>query len=199
VIDRLPRRVGGVRGGSSSIVYGLGPAGVRLLVRSGHQVHRLGTPGDRYVAHTLAIAELVVRLHETGQAGELDLLALETEPECWRTYPRGFGARAVLKPDLFLRIGIGAYEDRWFVEVDLATEATATIQAKAARYLEHFRSGLEQRHSGVYPRVIWTVPDPRRCEQIEVALSRLPEAARRLFVVWPFEEVVGRLSAEAHI
>jgi hypothetical protein len=31
LIQRLPRRVGGVRGGSASIVYGLGPAGRRLL------------------------------------------------------------------------------------------------------------------------------------------------------------------------
>ena len=90
----------------------------------------------------------------------------------------------VLKPDLFLRIGVGAYEDRWFVEVDLATESAPTIAAKAERYLEHYRGGGEQRRHGVYPRVIWTVPNPRAASRSRQALARLPEgspaAVRRL-------------------
>lgn len=197
VIDRLTQRIGGVRGGSSSIIYGIGPAGRRLLVRSGAVAGRLGTPGDRYVAHTLAATELVVRLHEASLAGELDLIERQTEPDCWRPYLGVMGARLMLKPDLFVRIGVGALEDRWFVEVDMATESTTTIAAKAKRYLEHFRSGSEQARHGVYPRVIWTVPDRRRGLLIEEALGMLPGAARQLFVIWPYDEVIGRLAAEA--
>ena len=197
VLDRLRQRIGGVRAGSASIVYGLGPAGRRILARSGGISPRLGTPGDRYVAHTLSTTELAVRLHEATLRGELDLIELQTESACWRRFPGRFGASVVLKPDLSLRIGVGAFEDRWFVEVDRATESTTTIQAKAERYLEHYRSGSEQRTSGVYPRVLWTVPDSKRGEQIRSALARLPEAARRLFVVWVFEEVIGRLVVEA--
>jgi len=197
VIDRLPRRVGGVRGGSAGMVYGIGPTGRRLLARDGHPAGRLGQPGDRYVAHTLAITELVVRLHEGALAGELDLIEHQTEPRCWRRYLGVMGARLLLKPDLFVRIGVGAYEDRWFLEIDLATESSTTIAAKAQRYLEHFRSGSEQRSAGVYPRVIWAVPDRRRAEQIADALGSLPAAAERLFVIWPYTEVIGRLAAEA--
>jgi hypothetical protein len=197
LIQRLPRRVGGVRGGSASIVYGLGPAGRRLLNQGGQSFSRLGAPGDRYVAHTLAITELVVGLHEADHAGRLDLVELATEPGGWRPYAGASGARHILKPDLFLRIGVGAYEDRWFVEVDLATEAGPTITAKAGRYLDHFRAGSEQRRSGIYPRVIWSVPDQRRAGQIHQALDRLPTSANRLFVVWPHNEVIGRISAEA--
>src|SRR3712207_3338527 len=50
VLDRLARRMGGVRGGSSSIVYGLGPAGRRLLKRRGLETRRLSLPGERYIA-----------------------------------------------------------------------------------------------------------------------------------------------------
>jgi len=196
VIERLPRRVGGVRAGSSSIVYGVGPTGRRLLAEGGTGPRRLGTPGDRHISHTLAITDLVVRLHEVSLAGNLDLITLQTEPGCWRPYVGVMGARLVLKPDLFVRIGVGAFEDRWFVEVDMATESSATVHTKAGRYLEHFRGGSEQQSHGVYPRVLWTVPDRRRAEQIGEALDSLPQAAGRLFAVWPYDEVIGRLSAE---
>lgn len=197
IVDRLPRRVGGVRGGSTSLVFGLGPAGRRLLARLGYETKRLGTPGDRHVRHTLAITELVVRLHEATLAGELDVIELQPEPACWRGFLGLMGARMMLKPDLFLRIGSGAFEDRWFVEVDLATEARGTIVAKVQRYLAHFRSGAEQREHDVYPRVLWTVPNRQRGEQIIDALGSLPEAAQRLFAVWPYDEVIGRLAAES--
>lgn len=197
IIDRLPRRVGGVRGGSTSLVFGLGPAGRRLLARLGYETKRLGTPGDRHIAHTLACTELVVQLHEAMLAGDLDLIELQSEPACWRAFLGAMGGRHVLKPDLFARIGAGAFEDRWFIEVDLATEARGTLVTKAQRYLTHFRSGSEQRHHDVYPRVLWTVPNQRRAEQITDALAALPDAARRLFVVWSYDEVVGRLGAES--
>lgn len=197
VIDRLPRRMGGVRGGSASIIYGLGVTGRRLLARGGFEPRRMGTPGDRHIAHTLAITEMVVRLHEASLAGELDLIELQTEPRCWRGFLGLMGARLMLKPDLFVRVGCGALEDRWFIEVDLATEARATLVTKAKRYLAHYRSGDEQGRHGVYPRVIWTVPDLRRAEQVADALGSLSPAARRLFSVWPYDEVVGRLAAEA--
>jgi len=197
VVDRLPRRVGGVRGGSASLVFALGPTGRRLLARTGFEPKRLGTPGDRHVAHTLAITELVVGLHEAMLAGDLDLIEAQTEPACWRGFLGPFGARLIVKPDLFVRIGSGAFEDRWFIEVDLATEASATLVGKAKRYLAHYRSGDEQGRHGVYPRVIWTVPDRRRAEQVEAVIGHLPSAARRLFIIWPYDEVVGRLAVEA--
>jgi Replication-relaxation len=197
LIDRLGHRVGGVRGGSASIIYGLGPVGRRVLARTGFTGKRLGTPGDRHVAHTLAITELGVGLHEAGLRGELDLIEIQTEPHCWRSFLGLMGAPQTLKPDLFVRIGVGAYEDRWFIEMDLATEAGGTLRGKVRQYLSHYRGGGEQSQHGVYPRVLWAVPDHRRSEQITDVLLELPESVRRLFVVWARDEVIGRLSAEA--
>ena len=117
VVDRLRQRIGGVRRGSDSIVYGLGPSGQRLLARMGLHPKRLGTPGDLHVAHTLAVTELVVRLHAADIAGELDLVEIQTEPACWREFLGGLlAARKMLRPDLFVRIGVGALEDRWWIE-----------------------------------------------------------------------------------
>jgi hypothetical protein len=197
VLDRLPRRMGGVRAGSASIVYSLGPAGRRLLIGQGLEGRRLAAPGDRYVRHTLAITALIVRLHEADVAGDLDLIELQTEPQCWRSFTALMGARLTLKPDLFVRIGSGAFEDRWWLEVDLATEAGPTVLSKAKLYLSHFRSGDEQRRHGVYPRVVWAVPDQRRAEQVSHALGDLSRGARRLFSVWLYDEVIERLASEA--
>lgn len=107
--------------------------------------------------------------------------------------------RLTCKPDLFVRVAAvgSAYEYRWMVEVDMATESGATIHAKAARYLAHYRSGREQHEHGVYPRVLWAVPDGRRAEQIEGVLRRLPTEAQRLFSVCLLDEAVGFLAREA--
>jgi hypothetical protein len=199
VLDRLPRQIGGRRAGSRGFVYGLGPSGVRLLAReSGRRPARLDAPGDRYVAHTLAATELVVRLHEADRSNTLELIAEpQSEPECWRSFARPFGGRRWLKPDLFIRLGAGPHEYRWAVEVDMATEARGTLTAKCWRYLEHYRSGSEQRSHGTYPRVIWATTTDRRAEQLRNLIARLPDEASRLFTVCRQDEAVAFLASEA--
>jgi hypothetical protein len=195
VLDPLPTRtVGGLHGGSDTLIYGVGVAGARLLARRGLIQKRLGTPGERYVNHTLAATELVVALHEADRGGVLELLETQFEPVCWRGFIGAGGGRIILKPDLFVRVGAGSVsEDRWLIEVDLATEASATIRAKAERHLAYYRSGSET----VHPRVLWAVPDKRRAEQIAEVLRRLPAPADRLFSICLSDEVVGFLATEA--
>ncbi len=195
VLDALPRRVGGERAGSSGMVYAVGVAGAKLLARRGQPANRLEVPGALYVAHTLACTELVVALGEASGSGTLECIEVQGEPECWRTFLAGLGARLTLKPDLFVRVAVpgSSYEDRWYVEVDLATEATGTVLAKAKRYLAHHRSGSER----VHPKVLWAVPDTRRAERIHSAIDRLPVEAQRMFSVCLLGEVVEFVIAEA--
>jgi hypothetical protein len=196
VLDWLPRRVGGRRAGSAGMVYSVGVAGVKLLAQRGFQPRRLEAPGTLYVAHTLAITELVVALHEADRAGELELIETpQSEPACWRGFIGVGGGRVVLKPDLFVRIGAGsASEDRWMIEVDLDTEARGTLRAKAERYLAHYRSGSEQGTHGAYPRVLWAVPTEQRAGQL---IDAMPDEASRLFAVCLLGEAVAYLAAEA--
>ena len=196
VIDPLPgRTVGGLHGGSETIVYGVGAAGVRLLAIRGQHQSRLGTPGARYVAHTLAATGLVVDLRTAAARGALDVIEVQQEPRCWRSFLVGMGARLSCKPDLFVRVAApgGSYESHWMIEVDMATEASATIRAKARRHLDLFRSGNEP----VHPRVLWAAPDERRAEQITSTLAGLPADAKRLFAVCLQHQVVERLVSEA--
>lgn len=201
VLDTLPGRArGGTRGGSDTLIYSVGVAGVRLLAQRAFSQRRLGAPGDRHISHTLTITELLVRLHEATCAGDLELIETpQTEPGCWRSFLGAIGARLTLKPDMLIRVAApgSAYETRLAVEIDMATESPSTIRAKSLRYLEHYRSGHEQQEHGVYPKVLWVVPDGRRAEQITNVLGRLPAPAERLFTVCQFQDTITLLITEA--
>jgi hypothetical protein len=196
VLNTLPRSISGMRG-SAGLIYYTGRAGVRLLAARGVHGPRVEIPGTLHLAHTLATTELALRLREADQAGELELIETQQEPVCWRNYTATLGARKLLKPDLFIRLGAGQQEDRWMVEVDLGSESGRTIARKTTLYAQHYRSNAEQHEHGVYPRVLWVVPDERRAEQIHSVLDRTPEQVRRLFTVRAFDEATGFLAAEA--
>src|SRR5437667_2407194 len=115
---RLDRRIGGLRAGSASFIYAIAPAGQRLIADEGPRRH-FREPSALFVQHTLAVAELYVRLHEAAGGGyDLRLTApIQPEPCCWRTFS-GPSGRPTVKPDLFVNLAAGEYEYRWFVEVD---------------------------------------------------------------------------------
>jgi hypothetical protein len=200
VLQPLARRVGGERSGSASTTYAVGRAGQYLLqsgAASRPRVRAAHTPGARYLAHTLAVAQLYVDLIAAERQERAELIRFEPEPECWRPYLVGFGARQALKPDAFLKLAIADYEFSWFVEQDMATEALTTVKGKALRYHEYFRTGTEQAARGVFPRVLWIVPDHDRAESVRETLTQLPAAAHRLFVVTTTADALALLTSEA--
>jgi hypothetical protein len=199
VITPLARRVGGVRAGSQGLSFAVGLAGQRLLASgsSARRVRRPYTPGERYLAHTLAVAELYVELVQAQRWHLAEILAFDSEPGCWRAYLGPYGARAMLKPDAYLKLGVGEYEYSWLLELDLATEALTTIERKARRHLDYHRSGAAQRSHGVSPRVAWIVPDAPRARAVQLAVGRLPAEAHRLFAVSIRANAVTLLTAGA--
>ncbi len=180
VLSRLDRRIGGIRAGSAGHVYFVGPVGMRLVAYwNGDGVVRgraRPEPGGPFVRHRLATSELYVAARERERSGDLDLLAFDVEPACWRSSLTGFGASTTLKPDAFLRIGVGAYEDRWFVEVDLGTESRTVLRTKLRAYLDYFHTGSEQDAHGVFPRVLWlTNSESRKAAIVDLCAALPPE------------------------
>lgn len=201
VLARLERRVGGVRAGSAGYVYYLGPVGQRLMAYwEGRGLIRgrfRPEPGGRYVRHRLAVSELYVQFRFADRIGELDLVAFEAEPDCWRRYLDGFGGSVLLKPDAFVRVGIGAYEDCCFVEVDLGTESRSVIAAKVRAYLDYFHAGAEQAEHGVFPRVVLlTNTEVRRAVLVDV-VTRLPAEHWELFTIATLDRALEVLSGQA--
>ncbi len=180
LLVRLNRRIGGVRAGSSGFVYTLGPAGQRLLNLSGPR-RRLREPSSLHVAHTLAISDLVVDLTVAARQRRFELITLEPEPACWRPIP-GY-ARVVVRPDLFVAVGIGEYESRWFIEIDRETAHLPALLRKCRLYETYYRSGTEQAANGVFPRVLWVMPTERRAERLRTAVEAAQDLTAGLFLI----------------
>jgi hypothetical protein len=142
-----------------------------------------------FLAHRLEVAELHVRLVEAERAGKLELLELVAEPACHRTIV-GLGNQRLLKPDSFVRLGLGPWECSWFLEVDRGSEGSGTVQRKLKEYLHYEASGVEQQARGVFPKVLWTVPDEARGEVLRREIDQLSGTGRELFAVSLLQEAV---------
>lgn len=181
-LARLPRRIGGTGSGSARFVYQLGYRGQREV----HPERRARTPEDSgwlFVEHALAVTEMVVELREAERAGRDRDLKIQTEPAVWRHYVAASGRVLVLKPDLGVQVLADTASLVWFVEVDRATEGLKRIRTKAIQYLDYWRSGREQERLGVFPRVLWSVPDEKRANSIRRTLAELPDPSTEMFVV----------------
>jgi hypothetical protein len=171
LLHRLDRRVGGIRAGSASFVYGLGPVGHRLLELDVARP-RPHEPGSLFVDHQLAVAQLFVDVSLAASAGQLELLEVQGEPACWRSLPSH--GRTVLRPDIYLALARDELEYRWFVELDRGTVHLPAVLRKARLYETYYRCGVEQAAHDVFPRVLWVVPGPKRAEQLRALLAPLP-------------------------
>jgi hypothetical protein len=181
LLIRVGRRIGGVRAGSTGFVYTLGPVGQRLIGLDGPR-RRFREPSATFADHTLAVAQLVVNLTVATRHGRCDILALEAEPACWRTIT-GMGGRLTLRPDLFVSLGVGDFERRFFIEVDRGSEHLPALLRKCRGYETYYRSGAEQARHGVFPRVCWVIPDEERSIRLQEAIERNRHLTDGLFVI----------------
>ncbi|NBK77447.1 hypothetical protein D5272_02310 [bacterium D16-76] len=192
LVDHLARRIGGVRAGSGGLVWHLTHAGERLLrlhEQTTRPMRRFFEASPYFLAHSLAVAEVAVHLTEICREQHgMKLTSLQPEPECWRTYSE-YGSMLSLKPDLFAITMSGQYEDRWFIEVDLATESPSKVVDKCERYHKYYRSGLEQQEAGVFPLTIWIVPTVERKEKLIKHIREAFDKQPRLFTVITKDEL----------
>lgn len=183
VLQRLTRRVGGVRGGSRGYVYALGVVGQRLTFPGRRRYRAPWTPQPSYLRHALDVAETYVRLREVEPACGIEMAAYDAEPACWRSFIGPGGSRQRLKPDAYVVTYCGEFEGRMFLEVDRGTEDGPRIQRKLKVYVAYWRSGKEQEREGVFPLTCWIAPSEARASFLAKIVARLPEPEQRLFVV----------------
>lgn len=184
LIERVDRRVGGFGAGSSASIWRLGVIGDRLrrLADDGPRA-RFKQPSSRFLDHRLAVADAVLRLTEQARSGAFELCVWHTEPTSWRPFAGGYGEPQQLKPDLFVVTASGDFEDHWFIEVDRATESLPTVLRKCEQYERYRRTGQEQAAAGLFPRVVWLVPDKARRDRVRAGIARSSALDERLFVV----------------
>jgi hypothetical protein len=192
VLVRLERRIGGVRAGSASYIYAVGPAGHRILHDDSSR--RWREPSETFVTHTLTVADLVIALTQRDRAGEAELVEYGTEPGCWRDFPRPMAGTQTLKPDLVVVTATEESELRWFVEIDLATESGPAIVRKCRTYHAYWQSGIEQDRHDVFPKVLWVADTTRRAGLIRRAITKARSLHRPLFDVTTADKAIAVLA-----
>jgi hypothetical protein len=196
LLQRPVRRIGGLEAGSASSIWMLTTTGVRLRnLRAGlGAVGRLREPGEGFVRHYLAIADTHLALLQATRAKRLELLTVEIEPAAWRSYTGPSGQPAVLKPDLYAVTATGEFEDHWFIEVDRATESIPTLIKQCRQYEAYRRAGAEQADSGLFPLVLWVVPDELRAAKVRQALAAARELDDALFRITTPDQIIATIT-----
>lgn len=185
LIVRLKRRVGGAVRGSAANVWQLSSTGERVLrrLRGEPGRRRYIEPSPNFAAHTLAVADFAIDVYELARRASLDVLELETEPDCWRPFTGASGSREWLKPDLFAVVADAESESHSFIETDLASEHVPKILRKCDAYMRYYRAGVEQVGRGLFPAVVWVVPSEERATQLRSAIRGHPGLLPDLFHV----------------
>lgn len=203
LLTALERRIGGVRAGSGAFVWSIGHLGARLLNLTDHDNSGQGRqreiePSTTFLEHTLAVAEVHLRLREATRGGDATLVGVELEPACWRPYVAPGGSTSRLKPDLAAVTATGDFEDHWFFEIDLATEPPSRVVRKCLQYQEYLRAGTEQQRLGLFPAVVWIVPTSARQQTLRTRLAEEPSIGARLFTVITLDRLAELIAKGAH-
>lgn len=194
LIASLEQRIGGKRAGSGSTIWTISSAGFQLL-RLDEMNSIKGTrkklyePNILFLEHTLAITEAYTRLKELDRKKKIELLEVQNEPKCWRTFSLK-NTPTFLKPDLFAHFAQNdEYEEFYFLELDQATEAPSRVVRKCKFYISYYNSGVEQRQNGVFPYVLWITINEKRREQLTRYIHEHLPKAEMLFRVITIDEL----------
>ena len=189
LLTSLERRVGGWQGGSAVTIWAATTRGHRLVAAEGEgEVTRRQRPREvstTFLDHLLAITEVRTSIEEAVRQEADTEAAVALEPDCWRTALSPSGQVQVLRPDLAVTITSPAYEDRYLMEVDRATENPGRVIATCWRYQEHQAASVQASDGdgGVFPLVVWLVPTDRRRHRLERAIAHSTGLLRELFRV----------------
>lgn len=194
LIVHLDRRVGGVRAGSGSHVWTLTEAGARLLRVADEPDglparYRAHEPTTSFLEHTLAVAEVCLRLSEADRGGNFSIVELLREPDCWRAYSGRHGGVVQLKPDLSLVTTCGEYEDHWFLEIDRSTEPPSRVVRACLKYEAYRQTGAERKRIGVFPAVVWITPDAKRANTLLGHITKTPGLSTDLYAVVQIDDL----------
>jgi hypothetical protein len=180
LIERLPRKVGGLDGpGSAEYCYALTRAGQRLVNQatdSTKPFKRLMGRTPDHVKHSLTITELYTQMVENDHLGRVKLHKFQGEPACHR----GFGSGRTLKPDGYCAFDTDKFRLAWFLEVERFQQRHATIEAKLKNYKDYMRS---VKPDSFMPRVLFVVRDAKHQRVLENILAGQPPTDQALFAV----------------
>jgi Replication-relaxation len=152
------------------------------------RVRRPGAPTERTVRHILAVSETYIALTESAREHGFTLERFEVEPASW--WPNGLGG--FVKPDAYAVLATGRVRDRWWLELDLATESLPAIKRQLASYLDFWDRG-QLGPGKITPRVVIATTTPERRRAIVRLVKQLPPAPADLFLIVQIHELTNAL------
>ncbi len=173
--------------------WSIGHLGPRLLDLADHDKpverrQREIEPSTTFLEHTLAVAEVHLRLREATHGKDVTLVGVELEPACWRPYVAAGGGTLRLKPDLAAVTATGDFEDHWFFEIDLATEPPSRVIRKCLQYRStSVPDGTTT--ARVVPGRRLDRPHKRKATGLRTRLAEEPSIDSRLFTVITLDEL----------
>lgn len=143
-----------------------------------------------HLRHSLAITELYVLLNELAhETSNFKLEVFQFEPDCWRGWLDSLSGRSIIKPDAFVEVSLDDYIDSYFIELDKSTESLNRIINKSKHYIRYYNLNIEQnKNQGVFPLVLWVVPDEKRKLAIETRIQETLNNYWELFQVITLDE-----------
>jgi len=183
--------------GPAGYVYVLTNVGARLAGRLealGQRQRKIWHPSQAAIDHWLSITDLYADLRAEAADGNLTIREFQVEGDAKRIYRDSYGAEHLLRPDALVRLTSGDMQLSWFVEMDRATESPRRIADKCRRYRAYELTDLEYRQHGVFPGVVFIVPDEARARVIRRVITTQPSEARGLFWVTTKADAIKALT-----
>jgi hypothetical protein len=82
-----------------------------------------------------------------------------------------------------VKLGVGDEELSYFVELDRGTTFATALNKKLRTYENYYFTGKEQQEFGMFPQVLWLVPDEKRKAVLEALCEPFNARVPGLFVV----------------
>ncbi|BAJ30994.1 hypothetical protein KSE_52180 [Kitasatospora setae KM-6054] len=195
VIRRFPNTSEERSAGPAGYVYALTAAGLRLAgAQTPTAQRRAWQPKPLTLSHWLAISELYVQLTAAVRSTSTELTDFEVEADARRTF-HDFAGRHVLRPDALVRLANPTLRWSYFIEVDRSTESPRRLAEKCQAYRAYELVGDEQLLHGVFPLVVFVVPDEHRAQAVRRVTQAQPADARDLFLVVTQTEAIRLLAS----
>lgn len=181
LVAPLSRRIGGVRAGSSALIWHLTEPGKRLLwidePDKKHTRKRFEKPSADFLHQTLAVAETAVSIISLAESKDgLSIRRLDTD---FSYVVRYRDETVSIHPGLYAVLHGDGYEYHWFVETAPYWDVVRNLVRRAEKYCKVYQQGAFQGQVGVFPLTLFILPDDEQKIKLEQTIKeRMPEYMR---------------------
>jgi len=92
-----------------------------------------------------------------------------------------------------VKLAVSEDELAWWVEIDRGTEHHTSLRNKCERYVDYYKTGLEEQALGFFPRVLFVVSDEIRADDVRRAVKATRNPVDGLFCATSSNQILRTL------